>query len=198
MKLVRIVTGADGVLELLERIAADRHASVIRREVARDDMRRRVREWVRSEVAATTEIGCRIDLLGLSEIRISTIQVLCLGSLRMTAVALSLVVHDVAPEPDERAILVCEVQRHRCRLEPLPDLRLIVSFVIGGLYSWSDEYRCRKNRGCTCADDAERSNELARQHSLSSFRLPHAASFACLGRQVGSRVYGGVTFPARQ
>src|ERR1039457_575193 len=72
MQVVEIDAGPDDLLKLGERVAAFRHARLIRCQIAGDDEGTRI-VWIqtgRAEDRAATQVNGRIELLRLTEVRV--------------------------------------------------------------------------------------------------------------------------------
>src|SRR5437879_5290336 len=57
VELIRVYSSPDGMTELNKRIAPDRQPSLVRRQVAGDDVCGRSWSWVGAEVSAATQVG---------------------------------------------------------------------------------------------------------------------------------------------
>src|SRR6266487_1402856 len=115
---VEIHAGPDDPLEILERQVGRKSAGHIRRQIARDKG---------SERHPTGQIVGGVDDLWFTQVRIAA------GGkrrVRVAVVAGALGIDDVAPQTDEIAILLFEVQGDGCDLESLADARVVRALVI--------------------------------------------------------------------
>src|SRR5262249_33288033 len=137
-----------------------RKAGFIRCQVPGDDVRAAWNE--RTEISASTQVGCRVDDLLASErsarwhekVGVSVRQVL--GSPRpgvVAAVAVALSVHDVTPQAHQRPILSCQIQGNGRYGKALLNLRFLIIRVIGPqperTQSASNQDQRGQCRGCS-------------------------------------------------
>ena len=125
MQLVEVGAHAHDLLELREGVTAFSATCLVRGEIAGDDVGADLRAVLRrridagdgrnggAEVAASLEVGRRINLCGLTEVRIMAGGVVEVGraAAGVTSIAVADCIDEEAAESDEGRILVAEVER---------------------------------------------------------------------------------------
>jgi len=90
MNVIEVSAIPDDLNKFGKRVAAFRLPSFIRRQITRDNVRKRTRTWESAEIHATAQIGVRIDLGRLTKVRIPTGGKFGGGVVRVAPVAIGL------------------------------------------------------------------------------------------------------------
>src|SRR5713101_2144443 len=96
MEVIHVHASPNDLNKFFKRVASFRQPSFIRRQVAGDDVGERTWPGKRTEIPAATQVGRRIDLLGLAKVGVSTRDKFSLWAGAVAAIAISLCVDDIA------------------------------------------------------------------------------------------------------